>query len=521
MKIRYKKLASLMGLNGVNAILGIFYSYIMMHHYGTSDIAKIFFAASLINQSIVKLSQAGNLLEFIVPIYFREKNLRGEKAADNIFAIVINNMLLITLVILLIISFSIHIITEIYFPGFLTSDQEMIRHTFIIISGLTIFQVVNGMFQGLLIAKKYFGRAEFTNSVSLVFSSLVLFLLGDANSIYPLITAMFISTGIQSLSILIALFATKYKHKWALKSTHFTTKQLFKSLSTTSVYVFSTQVYSIFFNSALSFLPGNIFTIFRYSEMIWTRVSSLILTPFNTIFFSDFSQLLSESSDTAKIKNYFLNNLNIVIVLSLFVFLSFYAGSFPMFWLLFKSKNMPFNDVYLLFIVVIVFIGTMLLTSLQSIYRKVVSSAILADKQYLFYAVFHVFSAFISSYLLKLFYFNGLIVSIIFHSALMLFASVLVLVLYKKELFVFVSLNQFIRIVFANILAFLCIYFTKNRIPSIENFPPVHLFFLSFVLCAEYIVLIFVLYRIFGIKYLDKFFHITFQQLKSRLGIIA
>lgn len=516
MRIRYKQIASLMGLNTINAALGIFYSYLMMYHYGTSVVAKIFFAASLMNQSVVKISQSGNLLEFIIPMYFQEKIQRGDRAADRVFSISINNIALVSFFIVAIALFSVEVLIDVFFPGFSTIDQVMIKNTFILISVLTIFQVLNGMFQGLLLAKKRFGRAELTNSVSVIFSIVVLLTIADSNSINPLIIAAFISTAIQSVSIFWALYASDYKHFWVLNSPYFTTRQLFKNLSTTSVYVLSVQIYTALFNAALSFLPGNIFTIYRYSEMIWNRVSSLIMTPFNTIFFSDFSQLLTESSDIEKVKKYLLDNISIIIILSLFVFLFFYAGTFPLFWLLFKSKNMSFEDVTLLFSIVVVFIGTLLLTSLQSVYRKVVSAAMLADKQYLFYSVFHVLSAGISYFLITKLYFWGMIAAIIIHSFLMLIASIMVLLIFRRNLLLFVSKSELIRIITANVAVFLMLSISKNQLPSFEHSGPMSLLLYSGILTLEFIVFILVFYHIFRITYLNNVLSLVVSKLKTK-----
>ena len=142
-------------------------------------------------------------------------------------------------------------------------------------------------------------------------------------------------------------------------------------MKTTILYVGATQFYSFVLTAGISFLPTGTFAIFKYVQNLANKVQSLLIAPFITVFFTQYSNLLQRSKSVEKQFQKYLTsiiNINIISIIGTILLGDYIINS------LWGSKKFNINNVELAYVFLLFNIFAVLIGSLGSIYRKMAVS---------------------------------------------------------------------------------------------------------------------------------------------------
>ena len=114
-----------------------------------------------------------------------------------------------------------------------------------------------------------------------------------------LIVALAVSLAIQGLFLVYWVFKLGYRHRLTLTVEGIAPTRLVRSLGSTFAYTAATQVWAFAFDNAVSHLPQGVFAVFKYVQgNLFSRATSLLLSPISTVYFTGFSEAVREGYDS-------------------------------------------------------------------------------------------------------------------------------------------------------------------------------------------------------------------------------
>ena len=133
---------------------------VIAHFFGTSREIEIFFATNIIIYVAMKLSQAGEMSEIILPIYHKFKYDVNLETAQRVVSTVLNWYAIALLLLSFIVFMIAPLLIKVIVPGFGETDHilgaQMIRS----VSPLLVVMFLSGQIQSLINAEKIFGFPE-------------------------------------------------------------------------------------------------------------------------------------------------------------------------------------------------------------------------------------------------------------------------------------------------------------------------------------------------------------------------
>ena len=295
-----RAIGTLIGLNAVGAVVGVGGTLVTIHLFGTTRELEVFFAATTLQQVLIRFIQGGQLSEAFLPVYHRLKNLEGLQSARTAFAIVLNWTVIVTLVVAVLVWFGSPMLLNLLVPGFSEGDRELGVSMSRAIILIMPFQVMGAMVRGLLNAEKYFGKPESMAVAAQVLSIALLVLCVPYFEIWAMIVALAVSQLFLNGGFLVMLKSVGYRHQWRLQSQTFRASEVFVKLWYTSGQMASAQLMAIALNASLSVLPQGSYAVFRYVRQVTSKISTLLLRPISTVFFTHFAEAMTK--DPSKVK---------------------------------------------------------------------------------------------------------------------------------------------------------------------------------------------------------------------------
>jgi putative peptidoglycan lipid II flippase len=439
-----KILLKLFSLKFIAALLGLGYSILQVRYFGASRTIEIYFAAQTLVYLVTSLTQSGQLAEIFLPEYHSLNSIKPKLGFQGL-NIVINRMLLwagliMTLVFLLAPYFILILV-----PGFSETDQAEATLIFRILLPYLFLQVVNSFFITVLNAEQKFGRAEFLGLTNTIVNILVLIFLFSIIGVWALVLSLLLGKIIEFYFYVFQLKKIGFKYQFSLSIPEFDHVFFFKTMQSTFLYVGATQFYSFVLTASISFLPEGTFAIFKYVQNLGNKIKGLMIQPFMTIFFTNYSNLIQRSKSVFK---EFTKNMGSIINVSSITIIGAILLGDIFINLLWGGKKFDSSNVQLAYVFLIFNIVTVLISSVGEVYRKMSVAHGKAKRLYYFWVIAQLTSAGLSYFLIKYFNENGLFFIIPINAFLM---GVMSYYVYKQTTdaleYNFLNWNNFIAII--------------------------------------------------------------------------
>ncbi|MFT4800291.1 MAG: putative peptidoglycan lipid II flippase [Flavobacteriaceae bacterium] len=420
-----KALLKLFSLKLITSLLGLVYSILQVRYFGASRTIEVYFAAQSLIYLVTSLTQSGQLAEIFLPEYHKLNTIKkglGFKGLN----IVINRMFLWGSLIIAIVFIFTPFFISLLVPGFSNEDKEQATLMFRILLPYLFLQINNSFFITVLNAEEKYGRAEFLGVTNTIVNILSLVILYPYIGVWALIISLLLGKLIEFVFYTAQLYKIGFKFRFLISMPEFNHKSFFKTMQSTFMYVGATQIYSVVLTASISFLPEGTYAIFKYVQNLANKVKGLFVQPFLTIFFTQYSKLLQKSKEVVyefKKNMGSIINVNTVIIIGT-VLLGDYIIE-----LIWGSKKFDADNVKFAYLFLLFNIGSVLISSISSIYRKMTVAQGKAKRLYSFWVIAQLLSALFTYVLINNFKTNGLFFIIPLNTFLMGLTSFLV---YKK-----------------------------------------------------------------------------------------
>ncbi len=481
MSLDYRNIGVLFSLNTLNIILNVAVSTLTVYIFGTSAQVEAFFAASLLGTAVSRFVNTGQLIEIVVSRYHRVKQEAGKNAAMSIIATLCNYMTGIALLLTLVFVASGTGIINLLVPGFTEETKWGIWQIYCITGFLMPIQIATNLFQGLLNAENIYGKVEFTNTISLITNILILVVWGTSENVTSLILGLFISVLAQFFTTIYYLRQIGYQHSWLLRNPYFPLRDLVRTLSATSTYMVSVQLYIFIFNAALSLLPPGSFAIYRYAEIIYGKVASVFMLPISTVFFNEINRLLNQNNGQS-IKAFVSKNLNFSFFIGFMILLPFWAGGKYLLWTLWGGAKFNSHDVTAVYELLCIFFLSMIWSGPYMIYRKLAVSVVRPEILYYYWSIIHVISALIGYATIRTLGFNGVMLQVFVHNFLMSLVPILTVWYWKRVYLGLYELREIAKITLALLVGTGVVWSLNNYWGEVFDYDKIKSFFVGFLL---------------------------------------
>lgn len=355
-------LTKLTSINAITSLLGIAYSILQVRYFGASREIEIYFIAQNLLYVTVSLSQTGHLAEIFLPEF-----LRLEKSCENrgftALSIIFNRFLLAAVAALVLFFIFAPYLTQLMAPGYSDADKELITSIFRILVPLLLCQIIVSFCRVVLNAKSRYGTPEVIVAITVMINIASLTLFYDTLGLWALVYAMIAGRLFEILFYLFEMHKLGYRHQFVWRIDDFDHQNFFHALKSTIVYVLCTAIFNFTLTASASFLPAGTYAIFRYVQALASKIFSLAIMPFITIFFTEYSK---NTGDNKLVNDYVraLISVNICMVMGGVVF------GHSLLTLLWAGQKFDALSVDLAYIFLLTNIGALVITSLGNIYRK-------------------------------------------------------------------------------------------------------------------------------------------------------
>ena len=350
----------------IASILGLAYSVLQVRYFGASRTIEIYFAAQSLVYLVTSLTQSGQLAEIFLPVY-HQLNHKSKGLGFLALNVVINRMLLYGSMLLMLMFFLAPHIISLLIPGFSASDKEFATLIFRALIPCIYLQFVKSFFVTVLNAEKKFGRSELLGLTNGIVSIVILLVLYPYVKIWALVISLLLGSIIEFIFYILQLYKIGFKYKFILSHVKFNHNIFFKSMHSTLLYVGSTQIYNIVLTSSISYLPEGTFAIYKYVQNFSTKIRSLFIQPFMTLFFTEYSLFVRKSKSVVVI---FYNYISGIICMnSVIIIGSILLGEFIIYFI-WGGKKFTLEDVHLAYVFLLFNALAMLLASIGGVYRK-------------------------------------------------------------------------------------------------------------------------------------------------------
>jgi len=467
-----KILLKLFSLKLITSLLGLGYSILQVRYFGASRTIEIYFAAQSLIYLVTSLTQSGQLAEIFLPEFHKLNAIKkglGFKGLN----IVINRMFLWGSLIITIVFIFTPFFINLLVPGFSNEDKEQATLMFRVLLPYLFLQINNSFFITVLNAEEKYGRAEFLGVTNTIVNILSLVILYSYIGVWALIISLLLGKLIEFVFYTAQLYKIGFKFRFLISMPEFNHKLFFKTMQSTFMYVGATQIYSIVLTASISFLPEGTFAIFKYVQNLANKVKGLFIQPFLTIFFTQYSMLLQKSKSVNK---EFFKNLSSIININVIIIIGSVLLGDLIIDLLWGSKKFDADNVKLAYLFLLFNIGSVLISSIGSVYRKMAVANGKGKKLYLFWVFSQLLSAFFTYILISNFETNGLFFIIPLNAFLMGITSYMVYKNTKNSIYYdYIKRDNFIGLLLitsAIILKYVSLNFgiIENRVNLITLF---------------------------------------------------
>lgn len=358
----------LIGLRLISSIFSLCFSILQVWYFKASANVDAFFIATSAVYLITSLSQGGQLAEVYLPEYLKLKKSNGSKSAQQLLSVIVNRMIFFVGIILLILFFFSPLVIDLIGPGLSPESKILSTKLFQLSLILIIFTLIASFVNTTLDAEQVYGRSELSGLINSFVSILLLVLFHDKLGIWVLVYALLIGKIIEFIIGMTFLKRLGFKYYFIWNTENYNLSKIFKVMLSTSGYVGATQIYSVTMTAMASFLPTGSLSIFNYIQQLSTKGTNIIIGPISTVFFSKFSNSVTESR--ANLESHLKKPLNGITLISILIFCFILLTGKELLQVLWGKNNLSpseFSTAYLMLI--LNFLG-FIFSSVGLIFRK-------------------------------------------------------------------------------------------------------------------------------------------------------
>lgn len=291
-----RSIGILTGLNLVGAVVRLASSVVIARLFGTSMEVAVYFGASTLLGMVVSLTQTGQLVEVLMPVYHQRKEEAGLESAHRAFAVVFNWLALATAGLSVVLALLSPVLVRLLLPGFEEPAQELGTRVFLYLVPLVGFQALGSLMHMLANAESQFGKPESFSVAGNVAAVVAILVLAPSLGVWALVISLWTNSLFYFLGLTWVLWNIRYRHRAVLKEPGFDHGAVFKQLLHTLWYLGATQIYGFVLNAALSMTTVDIFAVFKYVQAVYSKTNAVLLRPISTVFFTRFSESVKEGA---------------------------------------------------------------------------------------------------------------------------------------------------------------------------------------------------------------------------------
>ena len=457
-------------------LIAVLNTMIIAHFFGTSREIEIFFATNVIIYVVMKLSQAGEMSEIILPIYHKFKYDVNLVTAQRVVSTVLNWYAIALLALSFIVFMIAPWLVKVIVPGFEETDHILGTQMIRALSPLLAVMFLSGQIQTLINAEKNFGVPEAIGVASRIILIITIVVGYNYFSVWIMIISLWVSTLLNFFLLLSYYYWAGNWHYFQLTDQRVSVFPIVKKIWSTLPYVGATQIWAIVFNAGLSTLPGGTLAIFTYSRTLATKLSSVFLRPMSLVFFTHFSEEYSKKRESLNtITSKALEYIPLIIVPSIIIFIL--AGEYILGFLWYGDK-FGLNSIELSSRIVTILLLMLLIEGLYTIARKIVMSLGYVRLTYSLLSISQILTACYAFPAIRYWGVTGAISSIIVNMLLLTMVPFIVLLLREKKYLFFYKFSTSLKWILSGGLTYIVLSILNHNIANLINLQNIRLNFM-------------------------------------------
>lgn len=361
-------------------VLGLFQAFLIGRLFGVSSSIEVYFAAVAFYQSILGLTQTGQLVEVAIPIYHGLKEDKGVQMAFRFFAALLNWLIILSVIISAVFILLAPTIVPFIVPGFGEAEKLECVKMFQWILPCLILQIINSFLSSLIAAEQKFIAQEIGKIGCQVLSLVILITWADAYGSWVMVISLWTLNMSTFFYLIVLLIKRGFRYSFVVRDDAFSVAVVFKKLPHIFGYVGFTQLYSMILTAGLTTLPSGSLAIFTYARRVSTRLEGLLTRPVSLVFFNKYSEAVSKGA--ANIKALVQEALNVCLVFIVMAVVFVFTAGYPGFLVIWLTDEFPANAVYNTYLIVCSLSLIPIFSVAALIYRKINMSHQNVKEQY-------------------------------------------------------------------------------------------------------------------------------------------
>jgi len=434
--MRLRRVGWVTSAQALSSVIAVAQSIVVVRIFGASRSIEVYFAASLLQQILLRLLQTGQFVEVVLPKYIALRNSIGSKAASEAASAVLNWLIVGGALLagtLWLLSAWIVLFAA---PGFSQVDRATTLAMFQWLLPLIVVQLASGFFLSIGNAERAHGRFEAIGCLASVAGICFIIALHSSMGNWVMVGALWVNQLITLCGRGMLLRATRFRYRAQFRTAHLRASTVLQETATGVPFAFANSLFQFALLHQLTFLPAGSVAIVQYARVIFEKLRGLLIRPSSIVFFTNIAETVAQSPERIRgtIRQWLRQTLSIVIVAIAVVW-------FPLEALLaaiWRSGQFSLRDVGETCFLLRYLMASLLLVAVAVIYQKVNVSLNQFRRQYLAMAIGNCAAALLAWWVIRPLDIQGVIVVLIAHAALYATASLAVAAASHPEFLTFV-----------------------------------------------------------------------------------
>ena len=213
---------------GISAVLSLAQIAAISYLFGTSRIVEIFFAATFLQATVMKLSQTGRFAELFVPTFHKLEKNESRADAFLAFSVILNWASVVIFVWVALTYLLAGPLVRINVPGFSDALQADVKYTLFFVAPILFPQVLTGILRGLTWAEGAYVSTEVTAFLGRAVNIIVVLCFYHLE-VWCLVLGLWLGSLATFLALLILVFRLGFRYQFSLSSDSFQIGTFLKS----------------------------------------------------------------------------------------------------------------------------------------------------------------------------------------------------------------------------------------------------------------------------------------------------
>lgn len=298
-KNQFEQLNKLTIFKAISAGLAMLQVAVLATIFGTSAPIKIFFAATFIQTTVMKLSQTNQMAELFVPTFHKLEREVSRDAGMEAFAVIMSWGVLFMATFVGLIFCIAWPLVQLVVPGFDEETKVMVYYVLVLVLPTLLLQVLAGILRGLTLAEGKYIASEIAVILGRIANPILVVLLYD-KGVWALVVGFWAG---QLAVFIFMMFISRqlgFQYRPKLKSPHFSILKPARTIPAMLSSTGATMLYLTSLNAAASLLPHGTYAVFGYVQRIISRTTGLLIGPVSVNFHTVFSKSLAAEDNQGK-----------------------------------------------------------------------------------------------------------------------------------------------------------------------------------------------------------------------------